>query len=130
MICYAFLQELLTEALAAEWTPEQAVVLERTEGAESVVDAVQRVASNTPQVRTESFTSCSYLIHLLKLSQDYILNGCPRCPRCRERRFSKTRNLLLEICYKANHQRSVLSHSVYGSALHMLPFRVSLVSVH
>ncbi|KAK9907622.1 hypothetical protein WJX75_007138 [Coccomyxa subellipsoidea] len=43
------LQELLTEALAAEWTPEQAVVLERTEGAESVVDAVQRVASNTPQ---------------------------------------------------------------------------------
>ena len=91
MICYAHLQELLTEALAAEWTPEQAVVLERTEGAESVVDAVQRVASNTPQVRTESFTSCSSLIHLLKLSQEYILNGCPRCPRCRERRSSKTR---------------------------------------
>ncbi|BDA47761.1 probable TBC1 domain family member 1 at N-terminal half [Coccomyxa sp. Obi] len=44
------LQELLTEALAAEWTPEQAAVLEQTEGAESVVDAVQRVASKVPQV--------------------------------------------------------------------------------
>ncbi len=47
-----FPQELLTEALAAEWTAEQAAVLERTEGAESVVDAVQRVASNSPLVRT------------------------------------------------------------------------------
>lgn len=43
-------QELLTEALAAEWTAEQAAVLEQTEGAESVVDAVQRVAAKVPQV--------------------------------------------------------------------------------
>ncbi len=44
------LQELLTEALAAEWTRAQAAVLERTEGVESVQQAVQRVALRTPQV--------------------------------------------------------------------------------
>lgn len=44
---------MLTEALAAEWTREQAAVLERTEGAESVVDAVQRVASASPLVPLE-----------------------------------------------------------------------------
>ena len=44
-------QEVLTEALAAEWTRAQSAVLERTEGVESVSQAVQRVASNAPQVR-------------------------------------------------------------------------------
>ena len=44
------LQELLTAALASEWTPKQALTLERTENVESVVDAVQRVASHLPQV--------------------------------------------------------------------------------
>ena len=44
------MQELLTAALAAEWTPKQALTLERTENVESVVDAVQRVASHLPQV--------------------------------------------------------------------------------
>ena len=43
-------QEVLTAALAAEWTPKQALILERTENVESVVDAVQRVASQLPQV--------------------------------------------------------------------------------
>lgn len=43
-------QELLTEALAAEWTRAQAAVLERTEGVESVHQAVQRVNSCMPQV--------------------------------------------------------------------------------
>jgi len=45
------LQEVLTAALASEWTPKQALILERTENVESVVDAVQRVASHLPQVR-------------------------------------------------------------------------------
>jgi hypothetical protein len=45
----SMMQELLTEALATEWTPEQAAVLEQTEGVESVVDAVQRVAAHLPQ---------------------------------------------------------------------------------
>lgn len=45
------MQEVLTAALAAEWTPKQALILERTENVESVVDAVQRVASHLPQVR-------------------------------------------------------------------------------
>ena len=44
------MQELLTAALAADWTPKQALTLERTENVESVVDAVQRVASQLPQV--------------------------------------------------------------------------------
>ena len=44
------MQELLTAALASEWTPKQALTLERTENVESVVDAVQRVASHLPQV--------------------------------------------------------------------------------
>ena len=43
-------QEVLTEALAAEWTRAQAAVLERTEGVESVSQAVQRVAARAPQV--------------------------------------------------------------------------------
>ena len=45
------MQELLTAALASEWTPKQALTLERTENVESVVDAVQRVASHLPQVQ-------------------------------------------------------------------------------
>ena len=45
------MQEVLTAALASEWTPKQAVILERTENVESVVDAVQRVASHIPQVQ-------------------------------------------------------------------------------
>lgn len=45
------LQEVLTAALASEWTPKQALILERTDNVESVVDAVQRVASHLPQVR-------------------------------------------------------------------------------
>ena len=44
------MQELLTAALASDWTPKQALILERTENVESVVDAVQRVASHLPQV--------------------------------------------------------------------------------
>ena len=48
------LQEVLTAALASEWTPKQALILERTENVESVVDAVQRVASHLPQVRNLS----------------------------------------------------------------------------
>lgn len=56
------MQELLTEALAAEWTPEQAAVLEQTEGAESVVDAVQRVASKVPQVRHHAVSAA--ILHL------------------------------------------------------------------
>ena len=44
------MQELLTEALAANWTPAQAAVLERTDVVESVAQAVQRVASRLPQV--------------------------------------------------------------------------------
>ncbi len=43
-------QEVLTAALASEWTPKQALILERTENVESVVDAVQRVAAQLPQV--------------------------------------------------------------------------------
>ena len=45
------MQEVLTAALASEWTPKQALILERTENVESVVDAVQRVASQIPQVQ-------------------------------------------------------------------------------
>ncbi len=44
-------QEILTAALASEWTPKQALILERTENVESVVDAVQRVAAQLPQVQ-------------------------------------------------------------------------------
>ena len=44
------MQELLTAALSSDWTPKQALILERTEDVESVVDAVQRVASHLPQV--------------------------------------------------------------------------------
>lgn len=44
-------QEVLTAALASEWTPKQALILDRTEDVESVVDAVQRVATQLPQVQ-------------------------------------------------------------------------------
>ena len=36
-------QEVLTDSLSMEWTPEQAAVLRQTEGIESVVQAVARV---------------------------------------------------------------------------------------
>lgn len=38
------LQELLTEALATPWSPHQQATLQRVVGAESVIDAVRRVA--------------------------------------------------------------------------------------
>ena len=38
-------QVLLTNALAAEWTPAQAAVLRRVSGVESVHDAVTRTSS-------------------------------------------------------------------------------------
>ena len=55
------LQEILTAALASEWTPKQALILERTENVESVVDAVQRVALHLPQV--ENLPSQPLIIH-------------------------------------------------------------------
>ena len=39
------LQDLLTKALAMDWTPNQAAILACTEGTESVVEAVARVRS-------------------------------------------------------------------------------------
>ena len=39
------LQDLLTKALALDWTPNQAAILACTEGTESVVEAVARVRS-------------------------------------------------------------------------------------
>ncbi|KAK9836023.1 hypothetical protein WJX81_006680 [Elliptochloris bilobata] len=45
------LQVLLTEALAAEWTPAQAAVLRRVSGVESVHDAVTRTSSAQNGVR-------------------------------------------------------------------------------
>lgn len=55
------LQEILTAALASEWTPKQELILDRTENVESVVDAVQRVALHLPQV--ENLPSQPLTIH-------------------------------------------------------------------
>ena len=43
------LQEVLTDSLAMEWTPEQSALLRQLEGVETVVEAVKRV-QRTSQV--------------------------------------------------------------------------------
>ena len=42
------LQGILSKALAREWTPAQAAILGRTQGVESVRQAVQRVTLRSP----------------------------------------------------------------------------------
>ncbi len=42
--CYRAAQTLLSEALAAEWTPAQAAVLGRVSAVESVYEAVTRTS--------------------------------------------------------------------------------------
>ena len=44
--------QVLTDSLAMEWTPARAAWLKKTEGVESVIDAVKR--TQTPQVKAQT----------------------------------------------------------------------------
>lgn len=52
--------QVLTDSLAMEWTPAQAAWLKRTEGVETVIDAVRR--TQAAQVLLSSFDLSSHCI--------------------------------------------------------------------
>ena len=74
------LQELLTKALAREWTPAQSAILACTDGTESVAQAVARVRQGgaAPQVSGHGLLGCSSpgLIAPAMLRQHGVDVGC------------------------------------------------------
>ncbi|KAK9839167.1 hypothetical protein WJX74_010845 [Apatococcus lobatus] len=74
------LQELLTEALATPWSPQQQATLQRVAGAESVIDAVRRVAEGKEAAPEVAIPAANLVGRMRRATTDGLKTGADLVP--------------------------------------------------